>query len=294
MKHRVREGAPTVEFYDTPQTASAEWVLDAQGAPANINVPVGTGVVYTPESKVLHLRDERTGWSRTYTPEVIVTIDHSTPYFELEFCDPNNPGRFMPSVGIGNYPFFRADNGQEGYTFSNKAMFETFRAFMASPIYNPFETPIPSLDSTPQDEAYCDVISFKFENDRPLPVWDRHDKEAVLLAPDQHDGRVASWDKETGDPVLIYVRGDNTNGGWIAEGHMKWPAFANEIKLGHVRWDYFVRREPFDPSRFQPRAYHGAVVDKSSLPVENVAMPKGSYSSLDSFLGIMGKVTGKR
>jgi len=295
MRHKLREGAPAVDVFDKPKTVEAEWVFNSNGAPSVINVPAGTGVRYQPEDSIVHLRNERTGWSRTYAPDAIVTIDHGSSFFELEFCAPHQTC-FMPSVTISDYISFRADNGQEGYTFSNRAMFETLRAFMASPVYNPFETPIVPLtraDACPPDEIYCEIVSFCFRNDRPLPVYDRHDREAVLLVPGVHDGRIASWDKKTGDPEMLYVSGDNTNGGWIAEGHVKWPAFANEIRLGHLRWDDFARRAPFDPSQYRPRAYHGPVVESApQTPSNKIAVGKGM--TLEGIFGVMHKLTGKR
>lgn len=298
MRHELRDGAPAVEVFDKPKTVEAKWVLNSDGAPSKIKVPAGTGVRYREEDSIVHLRNDRAGWSCTYTPEVIATVNHGDPFFELEFCDPNQQG-FMPSVAIGEYISFRADNGQEGFTFSNRAMFETFRAFMASPVYNPFETPIPllgSADACPDDEVYCEMVSFYFRNDRPLPVWDRHDKENVLLVPGVHEARIASWNKETGDPIKLYTKGDNTRGGWIAEGHFEWPAFANELKLGHARWDDFVKRAPFDPLQYRPRAYHGPVADSDrSAPVgTSNKVAAGNGMTLDGIFGVMDRLLGKR
>lgn len=292
MAHRLRQGAAKVDFYDTPRTVSAEWVVDSQGVPSKINVPVGTGVMHSDEFRIVHLRNERAGWSRTYTPEVIVTIDHAEPHYELEFYNPNQPS-FMPSVAISSYISFRADNGQEGYTFSNRAMFETLCAFMSSPVYNPFETPVPLIDradACPKEDAYCEIVSFRFQNDRPLPVWDRHDKEDVLLVPGVYDGRIPSWNRETGDPETLYVRGDNTNGGWIAEGHIKWPVFANEIRLGYLRWEDFAKRVPFDPSQYRPRAYDGPVVERRTFQATADMRPTGTFSTLDTYLGILRRI----
>lgn len=295
MKHLLREGAPAVDTYHNPKTVEAEWVLDSQGAPSIIQIPVGTGVCYRPEDSIVHLRNDELGRSRTYTPEIIVTVDHNEGYYELEFYNPNHQG-FMPSVAIRDYISFRADNGQEGYTFSNKAMFETLQAFIASPVYNPFETPIPHIgetDACPSEDAYCEIISFCLKNDRPLPVWDRHEKKDVLLSIGTHDGRIASWNRETGEPEKLYIRGDNTNDDFIAEGHIDWTVFANELKLGHARWDDFVKREPFDPSQFQPRIYTGPVVD-TSIREQPADTPINKGISLDSIFGVMDKILGKK
>ncbi|MCO7729038.1 hypothetical protein NJB93_21000 [Brucella intermedia] len=321
MTHELRNGAPTVMFYEKPKAITVPWVVDYQGVPSNINVPLGTGVYYSPEAQILHLRNDLSGRSRTYTPEVFVTIDHGEPNFELEFCDPDNRRRFMPSVAIGeHYISFRADNSQEGYKFSNRAMFETFCDFMASPLYNPFTKPIPPTTSWicadvqkrtlfykpyahadgdtpdpylnraheyPIDEARCDVISFRFENDRPLPVWDRHDREDVLLTTGVHEGRIASWSRETGDPEKIYVKGDNTNDGWIAEGHVEWPAFVNEMKLGFIRWGDLVERAPFDPSRYKPRVYQELtnLPTPQQRPAKKVAPARAAPSDATAAMG---------
>lgn len=187
-------------------------------------------------------------------------------------------------------------------------MFETFCDFMASPIYNPFTTPIPQVTSGlcadvksrslyyraflpenknddpdpylgreheyPIDEQYPWFVSFTIELDRPVIVWDRHAREDRQLGSGQYHARVSRWDRKTGEPTRIIVEGTSDAGEWMQEGHVDWQVLEMELRLAHARWGRITERQPFDPTHYKPLNYGSPISEKMTLITTNKSEPK--------------------
>ncbi|MFK4826205.1 hypothetical protein ACI0FM_15660 [Paenochrobactrum sp. BZR 588] len=59
------------------------------------------------------------------------------------------------------------------------------------------------------------------------------------------------------------------------------------------RWRDFVRREPSDPTQFQPRIYASPVVD-ANIREQPADTPTNKSISLDSIFGVKDKLFGKK
>jgi hypothetical protein len=267
----------------------------------------------------VHVRNERRGTSRTLTPTVDVTIDHEDCLFDVQFCDPADPLRLMPSIAIDEHGVvFHADDGKGGYTFSNRAMFETFCDFMDSPIYNPFEAPIPAGtsglrgdvqkrelfyrtaesdeidddddddddddgddddgdddDAYPIEEAYCRIVSFAVEIDRPVAVWDRFENANVQLGPGRYEGKVERSNRETGEPTRVKLEGRSKAGVWMSAAHLDWAALERELTLEHARFVSLVERVPFDPAPYRPISPEELAAAKAAAP--SLRLPKTPF-----------------
>lgn len=326
MKHRLKADAPAVDFFcdeDTPVTVP--WVLDWHGAPQEITLRAGSGAYLDLTGQYLHWRDEERGSSRTITPTAAVLINWDEPWFELEFRDPDNPRRFMPSVTIRDGIIeFSADDGAEGFFFDNTAMFEAFCDFMASPAFNPFATPIPPVTEGlcadvqgrtlsyrayvpddddddeadpylgretdyPIDETYCPVIGFIVEFDRPITVWDKEIRGDREIAPGRYQGRVTSWRREDGVPLRLRISGTGNDGYYLYDGFVAWETVEKELRLEHARWQITRERQPFDPTHYRPAPYGGPVIAKQSA----IMMPPAGTMSVDGVFGVMRKLLGR-
>ncbi|RBO88774.1 hypothetical protein [Pseudochrobactrum asaccharolyticum] len=306
MKHLLREGALNGATTENERNVTAPWFLDLNGQPLPLPIRSGEVGVYLEAPKILHIRNDRTGTSRTITPTVDVTIDHSASFFELQFLDPKDRLSFLPSISLDdNRLVFFADGDLNGWTFSNRAMFETFCDFMASPIYNPFETPIPTgtsglcgdvqkrmlfyqaleaddidqdddeddidpylgrEDEYPIDEKYCFFVSCHVETDRPIKAWDRIERSKTKLPPGKYFCEVTRWDRETGEPEQVKLEGKSKTGERVNESFLEWAILAREIELAHAHVDAVRERKPFDPSNYRPVTLHEAQAPKPASP----------------------------
>jgi len=148
MVYQVRKGALTAPVSDTMRSVSAPWLLDYFGQPIEMPIRPGEVGIYLEDAQILHIRNEDTGASRTVTPAIHVTLDHGDNFFDVQFRDPADQRRGLPSVMIrDNTIIFDTKDDETGYTLSNRAMFETFCDVLSSPTYNPFEAPIPPTTS---------------------------------------------------------------------------------------------------------------------------------------------------
>lgn len=221
---------------------------------------------------------------------------------------------------------FFEDADLHGWTFSNQAIFETFCDFMASPIYNPFETPIPTGTSGlcgdvqkrtlfylpleaddidddddeddidpylgreheyPIDEKYCFFVSCHAETDRPLAAWDKVERKDTQLPPGKYFCKIARWDRETGEPIQVKMEGKNKTGAWVNESIVEWSALAREVELAHARVDAVRERKPFDPSIYRPVTLDEIPTTKP-LHRDTVPTELPSVSSTQPKAGILG------
>lgn len=310
MAYKTREGALNGAISENERNVTAPWFLDLNGQPLPLPIWPGEVGVYLETPKILHIRNDRTGTSRTITPTVDVTIDHSTSFFELQFRDPTDRLSSLPSISFDdNKLVFFADGDLNGWTFSNRAMFDTFCDFMASPIYNPFETPIPTGSSGlcgdvqkrtlfyqvleaddidddddeddidpylgreheyPIDEKYCFFVSCHVETDRPVKAWDRIERSKTKLPPGKYFCQVTRWDRETGEPEQLKLEGKSKTGARVNESFLKWSVLSREIELAHAHVDAVRERKPFDPSNYRPVAVNEAQIPK---PASSDTMP---------------------
>lgn len=333
MTYKIRKGALSGPASEKEQSVTAPWVLDLNGQPLPLPVKPGEIAVYDPDASIVHVRNERRGTSRTLTPTVDVYIDHEDCLFDVQFRDPADGLRLMPSIAIDEHGVvFHADDGKNGYTFSNRAMFETFCDFMDSPIYNPFEAPIPAGtsglrgdvqkrelfyrtaesdefdddddddddDAYPIEGAYCRIVSFAVEIDRPVAVWDRFENENVQLGPGRYEGKVERSNRETGEPIRVKLEGRSKAGVWMSAAHLDWAALERELTLEHARVVSLVERVPFDPAPYRPISPEELAVAKAAAPPLRPPkmpfpkpLPAATTKAKGSLFGLARKLLGK-
>lgn len=81
MTHRIREGALSGTVSDKERNISAPWFLNMNGQPVSLPIRPGDIGLYLEDQKIFHIRNDHKGTSRTVTPTVDVTIDHSAQFF---------------------------------------------------------------------------------------------------------------------------------------------------------------------------------------------------------------------
>jgi len=230
MTYKIRAGALTEAVSTKERSVSAPWFLDFQGQPIDLPIKPGEVGVYLEDAQILHIRNEQIGRSRTVTPTIDVTVDHEECFFDLHFRDLDDRLRFMPSVTIDAQGLaFTSAGGMEGYTFSNRAMFATFCAFMASPIYNPFEKPIPVTG-----EGLCGDVQRQQLFYRPF-------------GPDELDDEDEDEDEDEIDPYL-----GREHEYPIDEKYCYLLSFAVETDRPIAVWDKMDRKDALLP----PGLYH--------------------------------------
>ena len=183
MVHSLRNGALPVDVSDKDRELTAPWIIDYTGEPRPFEVPAGTGVYYDLANGMVHIRDPEQGMSRSYAPEIDVYINHADRLFDVSFRDRERPYVSLPSVQIqhGRLQFIHSDH----HMMVNSDAFSVVCRYLNDPIYNPFETAIPSTkkgefvfsisqseicrrDGTPVDEMFSSLKSFNFQTSIPL------------------------------------------------------------------------------------------------------------------------------
>ncbi len=322
MVYKIRKGALTAPAATTMQTVSAPWFLTHQGEPIDLEIRPQDIAVYDPKASILHIRREAAGYARTITPTVDVTVEHEDGFFDVQFRQPDEGLRFMPSISINqNMLNFYTESEHEGYILSNTAMFEVFCDFMASPIYNPFITPIPMPDygltgdivkrqlfyravvndddtdpylgrehEYPIDEERCYFVFCDIQTDRPIAVWDKHKRDNVLLPAGLYRCWPRRWNPEDGEPTQIKLEGKTKDGKWMSEAFVDWAVMATELELGHARVGNIIERQPFDLTPYRPISTRELVACHAA-PQEAAA----SATALSTVrrLGVLRKLIGK-
>lgn len=284
--HELRTGALPVDVHDMPRSLAAPWIIDHTGSPSEFDVPAGFGLYYDLLHEIVHIRDQKTGFARTYAPNIDVFINHADAFFDISFRNTERPWVNYPSWQIlnGRMQFIHADD----FMASNVTMYQAVCRYLNSPIYNPFLTAITNnfddeyviaiksstisrSDGKAVDQAFSDVKSFYFRAHVPIPGYDRFETEAAcMLPPGSYSAEAIQTNHETGEIVRFEVEGadDATRHMWrilVEHDDLFLPIQNGNVEVGKVEGPTPLDFDAWQPKTFTPSDSAGRVNTSGSL-----------------------------